>query len=163
MPADQLRGPGGSPAEAGSENGADRFHAVIDMAAGAARLATVRDGLRRWLRTIGVGERQAGAVLLAAGEACANAWEHSGARAAGPGRPGAWVQAWVQDGQLHVTVTDTGRWKPPQPPIEPGVATRRGRGRMLMAALVDRVEVRTGPAGTVVELITRLQASEDPP
>jgi hypothetical protein len=56
---------------------------------------------------------------------------------------------------VHVVVTDRGNWKVPA--SDPSVpANGRGRGRMMMAALVDRLDIRTGPDGTTVELIKEL-------
>jgi GNAT superfamily N-acetyltransferase len=51
---------------------------------------------------------------------------------------------------LRVEVSDTGRWL--HRVANDPTYRNRGRGRMLMAALMDRVELRTGPGGTVVEL-----------
>ncbi|GAA0799685.1 hypothetical protein Sya03_11690 [Spirilliplanes yamanashiensis] len=50
---------------------------------------------------------------------------------------------------------DTGAWiQPPadQPPGLPG----RGRGRLMMEALMDETEVRSGPGGTTVRLVKEL-------
>ena len=137
--------------EAGTAGG---FPAAIDVAAGVAGLGQVRDGLRRWFQER-LSERQLGAVLRAAGRPV----RMPGSTAVpGPeSRAGAWVQAWVRDGQLHLTGSDTGIWK--QQVLDPAVPPRRGRG--LMAAQVDRLEFRIGPAGTVVELTQHLDRTED--
>ena len=53
---------------------------------------------------------------------------------------------------LHLTVTDSGLWKTPEPAANP----HRGRGLTLMRALMTEVTVTTGAAGTVVGLQARI-------
>jgi anti-sigma regulatory factor (Ser/Thr protein kinase) len=93
-------------------------------------------------------------ILIACGEACANAVEHSGALSHGD-EPGIRVTATRLSWGVRVIVSDRGHWKVPA--SEPTVPVNgRGRGRMMMAALVDRLDIRTGPEGTTVELIKEL-------
>ena len=54
---------------------------------------------------------------------------------------------------LHLTVTDSGRWKTPQP----GVDTHRGRGLVLMRALMDAVTVTPGTTGTTIDMQARIR------
>jgi anti-sigma regulatory factor (Ser/Thr protein kinase) len=88
---------------------------------------------------------------VAAGEACSNAVEH-GHRSA----PGGTIRllAAVTAGALHLTVTDTGTWKAPQPQTR--ARHDRGRGITLMRGLVDQVTITPQPAGTTVDMYTRI-------
>jgi anti-sigma regulatory factor (Ser/Thr protein kinase) len=82
-------------------------------------------------------------VLVAAGEACANAIEH-GHRDA-PGQP-IRLQAEATVTRLRLTVTDSGRWRPDRPSPDP----LRGHGIALMRALMEHVTIEPGAAGTTV-------------
>ena len=88
-------------------------------------------------------------VLVAAGEACANAIEH-GHRDTPDGRIRLSAAATVED--LRLVIVDSGRWKTPRPAAD----TQRGRGLMLMRALMQDVTVTTGMAGTTVEMQARI-------
>jgi anti-sigma regulatory factor (Ser/Thr protein kinase) len=125
------------------------FCARIDPAAGGAGLGPVRDRLRTWLQGAGLAEPDLHGVLIAAGEACSNVVEHSGAEPDAD-RPAAWIRASCDGGWVRVVVTDRGRWKAPVRTTGRG---SRGRGRLMMAGLVDHVSILTGPDGTTVELI----------
>ena len=130
------------------------FAGAIDPSDGGAGLGQARDSLRDWLARAGVPEPALHEILIACGEACANAVEHSGARSEA-GRPGISVTATRSKRGIQVLVVDHGVWKIPA--SEPSVpAGGRGRGRMMMAALVDHLDIRTGPDGTTVELIKEL-------
>ena len=130
------------------------FAESIDPRAGGVGLGLARDNLRDWLARAGVPEPALHEILIACGEACANAVEHSGAQPRA-GDPGIRVTATRNGGRVQVVVTDHGNWKVPA--SEPAVpANGRGRGRMMMAALVDHLDIRTGPDGTIVELIKEL-------
>ncbi|MGH2720484.1 MAG: ATP-binding SpoIIE family protein phosphatase [Actinomycetota bacterium] len=111
-------------------------------------LAQARRSLRSWLGRIGIGDRQAQDVLVAVGEALANAIEH----AHSPGRGSVRVEAAALGGVLVITVADQGTWREPR-------GLHRGLGRSLMAALMDEVDVQTGESGTVVTLRSRVGAS----
>ncbi|WP_067500342.1 SpoIIE family protein phosphatase [Actinoplanes sp. TFC3] len=121
----------------------------LDFPAEATRLAPVRSALRGWLARAGVDPMTAQNVLVAAGEACANAIEH-GHRHAQGGMVR--LRAAATATALHLTVTDSGRWKTPEPAANP----HRGRGLTLMRALMSEVTVTTGAAGTVVGLQARI-------
>jgi anti-sigma regulatory factor (Ser/Thr protein kinase) len=112
-------------------------------------LASSRNALRGWLTQAGVGADQAMNVLIAAGEAVANAIEH-GHR----DRPGGYVtlRATALVDRLQVSVLDTGSWKTPRTKRD----TRRGRGVALMEGLMDAVTIRPGDDGTVVHLDARI-------
>jgi len=130
------------------------FADSIDPAAGGVGLGRARDNLREWLVRAGVPEPALHEILIACGEACANAVEHSGALPNGV-QPGIQVTATRSSRAVQVVVTDSGNWKIPA--SDPSVPSGgRGRGRMMMAALVDHLDIRTGPEGTTVELIKEL-------
>lgn len=111
-------------------------------------LAPIRRSLRSWLARTGVGDQQTQDVLVAVGEALANAIEH----AHSPGRGSVMIGAVARDGVLEITVRDQGTWREQR-------GVNRGLGRSLMAALMDDVEVETGESGTVVTLRSRVRAS----
>ncbi|WP_433305654.1 SpoIIE family protein phosphatase [Actinoplanes sp. CA-030573] len=121
----------------------------LDFDAEPGRLATVRAALRGWLARCGIDTTTSQNVLVAAGEACANAIEH-GHRNVTRGRIR--LVAAASAGSLRLTVSDSGRWKTPQPEANP----HRGRGLMLMRAMMTEVTITTGAAGTIVDLYTRI-------
>ncbi len=88
-------------------------------------------------------------VLIAAGEAVANAIEH-GHR----DRPGGTISldATALVDQVQVTITDTGSWKPRQSPAD----SQRGRGIALMRGLMHEVTINPDIAGTTVHLSARI-------
>lgn len=130
-----------------------RHPAPLDMAfpAEAGQLAPVRHALRDWLHRCDVPPHTAQGVLVAAGEACANAVEH-GHR----DNPGETVRlrAETRAGGMSLTVTDSGRWKTPDPEANP----HRGRGLTLMRAMMQHVTIAPGPEGTTVEMNTRIDS-----
>ncbi|MEV4347117.1 SpoIIE family protein phosphatase [Actinoplanes sp. NPDC049596] len=121
----------------------------LDFPAESTRLATVRSALRGWLARAGIDPTTAQNVLVATGEACANAIEHGHRHG-----PAGWIslRAAATADYLRLTVTDSGRWKTPRPAENP----HRGRGLTLMRALMTEVTVTTGAAGTVVGLQARI-------
>ncbi|MGI9005520.1 MAG: ATP-binding SpoIIE family protein phosphatase [Streptosporangiaceae bacterium] len=121
----------------------------LTFPAGPEGLAPVRSALRAWLARCDLTERTAQDVLIAAGEAVANAYEHGSGGASG--RPIS-VTATATGSDLHLTVTDAGRWKESAP--VPGAY--RGHGLPLMRALMSEVTVTPGPAGTTVRMRLRI-------
>jgi anti-sigma regulatory factor (Ser/Thr protein kinase) len=109
--------------------------------------------LCEWLCRQGVREPQLHEILIAAGEACANAVEHSGAQGSLAG-PAAWIEASFDQATVRIVVADRGVWKEPDP--AGALGGRRGRGRLLMAKLMDQTAIRTGPTGTTVQLVKKL-------
>lgn len=110
-----------------------------------ASLAVIRAHLRTWLPTAAVNPATAADVLLAVGEAAANAVEHAGE---GVRSVELEVTARATHTWLALTVKDNGRWHAPQP----NARGRRGHGSRLMSALVDHVTITPTPHGTTVEM-----------
>ncbi|MEV6832372.1 SpoIIE family protein phosphatase [Amycolatopsis sp. NPDC051102] len=121
----------------------------FEFAADPDHLASTRHWLRAWLENASLEPDLAQDVLVAAGEACANAVEHAYLGGAGAT---AHLAARLTGGHLVVTVTDRGRWK--QPPPDNHVL--RGRGVPMMEALADAVTFRHDDAGTTVTLEWRI-------
>jgi anti-anti-sigma factor len=119
-----------------------------------AALPGVRRRLGSWLAGLGMGEQDRVGVMVAVGEACANAAEHA-YRGTEPGPMS--VSATVDvDGVLTVTVRDEGTWHPPD--RDPG---DRGRGLLIMRQLVDTVALDEQTGGTTVTLRVRLRRTPD--
>lgn len=110
-----------------------------------ASLAVIRSRLRHWLPTASVDDAAAADILVAVGEAAANAVEHSTLDAAHPVHVE--VTASAHAGLVELTVTDNGRWRPA--PASPG---HRGRGKQLMHALLDSVTITPSALGTTVRM-----------
>jgi len=119
----------------------------VSFPAEAGQLAPVRGALRGWLERCGVPLHTAQNVLVAVGEACANAIEH-GHRDAPGGAVRLRAEAFV--GRLRLTIADSGRWKEPTP------NPYRGRGVNLMHAMMHGVTITSGNAGTTVDMHTRI-------
>ena len=113
------------------------------------QLASVRATLRSWLSTCDIGAKTLQDVLVAAGEACANAIEHGHRHS--PGQQ-VRLRAVSTANQLRLTITDTGRWRTSQP----GDRAHRGHGIALMRALMQQVTIEHGPAGTTVDMSLRI-------
>lgn len=114
-------------------------------------LIQARTALRRWLRELGVAPHDAGEVLVACGEACANVVQHAYGASPGP----MWIDAALVDGTLEISVRDRGSWRAPSD-------RGGGWGLQLMKALMDSIEVAHGPDGTEVRLRRRVQVGGDP-
>ena len=123
----------------------------LEMAfpAESSQLAPVRAALRDWLARCKLAPSMVQNVLVAAGEACANAIEHGHRNA--PGRT-IRLRAVATVDDLRLTVVDTGHWKPPQPEA----SRHRGRGVALMRALMHEVTINPGAAGTTVDMHARI-------
>ena len=121
----------------------------ISFPADVNELGRSRAALRSWLTQTRVNLDQAHDILVAAGEAVANAIEH-GHRHSPEGIITLRATALVD--QVHLTVVDTGSWKTPQP-----VANQhRGRGIKLMRALMQDVAIHPDAGGTTVHLSARI-------
>ncbi|MGQ0465237.1 MAG: SpoIIE family protein phosphatase [Sporichthyaceae bacterium] len=121
------------------------FHTTLRPVPSA--LAPARAALRGWLNANHVPQMELESILLAVGEACANALEH-GHRLAGDAVVD--VSGSIVDGRIELVVRDRGAWK------EPSERGHRGRGLELMELLMDRAAVERGPEGTTVRLSKEL-------
>src|SRR5262249_4655570 len=120
----------------------------LTVPAAATSARAVREPLKRWLVHEGVPEMVLGDLLVASGEAVANAIVH----AYPGGRRGAiHVAAETGDGAITVTVADEGQWRAPR--------DDRGMGLTLIRSLVDG-QVERSPSGTTVRMrYTRTEAA----
>ncbi|AFM16429.1 PAS/PAC sensor hybrid histidine kinase [Mycolicibacterium chubuense NBB4] len=121
----------------------------LQIPADVGELAGSRTGLRSWLSRAGVNPEQSLDVLIAAGEALANAIEHGHRdRRDGTVR----LRAVALPDRVHLTVADSGQWK--MPAAVPSV--HRGRGIALMRALMHDVTIHSQTTGTTVHMHTRI-------
>ncbi|MFF7361503.1 SpoIIE family protein phosphatase [Streptomyces sp. NPDC008125] len=128
-----------------------RHPAPLEMSfpAESGQLAPVRRALRGWLDQCDLPSGTVQNILVAAGEACANAIEHGHRDAPGDT---VYIRAEASVGNLRLTIADTGQWKVPQPERN----AHRGRGMGLMRALMQQVTVTQSPTGTTVDMHTRI-------
>lgn len=119
----------------------DRF--VRSIPASGDQLAPLRADVRSWLDRHDVGEAIRHDVLLAIGEACANAVEHAYVDASGVGSIEICLE--IEGADLTAEISDHGSWR------DPGAAGgNRGRGTGIMRAITSRFDRRTSPTGTTV-------------
>jgi anti-sigma regulatory factor (Ser/Thr protein kinase) len=87
-------------------------------------------------------------LVLAVGEATANTVRHAG----GSGT----LRIWQDDAEIICEVSDPGRMNDPRAgQLPPKADTRGGHGLRIIHQACDRVEVRSGDAGTVVRMHMR--------
>ncbi|MCV7151288.1 SpoIIE family protein phosphatase [Mycolicibacterium pyrenivorans] len=127
----------------------------MKMPADVGELAPSRAALRSWLTRAGVKAEQILDVLIATGEALANAIEHGHRHGRSTesteGTEGTvTLRATALADRLHVTVVDTGSWKTPV------AATHRGRGIALMRGLMHDVTIEPEAGGTTVHMHARI-------
>jgi anti-anti-sigma factor len=112
--------------------------------------------VREWLIGMEVDPATREDVLLASGEALANAVEHAYiGREAGTAQVELSLAA---DRTLHLRVRDAGVWRTPSE--DPGL---RGRGFFLMRNLMDRVDIHHDASGTEVRMSLRPRAAAPAP
>ncbi|MGO4443279.1 SpoIIE family protein phosphatase [Mycobacterium sp. 2YAF39] len=121
----------------------------VEIPADPGHLSSTRATLRSWLTRAGLDAEQTLDVLIAVGEAVSNSIEH-GHREQTGGTVS--LRAIVLADRLHLTVVDTGSWIPPQD--DPN--SHRGRGLMLMRALMQDVSIEPSKTGTTVHMHTRI-------
>ncbi|GHH40157.1 SpoIIE family protein phosphatase [Lentzea cavernae] len=122
----------------------------VTFPAEADELQGARGKLRTWLRQCGFSTGHAQRVLLAVGEASANAIEHAYRDAV---RQAVRLRLeTVGNDQLHVTVVDTGTWKTPN--TEPDAS--RGRGTTIMHTMMDAVSISPDLTGTTVTMQVKI-------
>lgn len=103
-----------------------------------------RTALRSWLAATAVDDETSADVLLAAGEAVANAVEHAYFEA----EPGMVELTFERDRHTGIVlvVRDFGSWR------RPGASIERGRGLGLIRAVMDEVDVDVSAQGTTVRM-----------
>ncbi len=112
-------------------------------------LALFRGRLREWLAQARLDPESCADVLLAVGEATANAVEHS---VIGADHPVALTVSVALCGNLlSLIVSDNGCWKPAA-----DTQGYRGHGMHLINALVDSVELTATANGTTVQMLKEL-------
>ena len=121
----------------------------LELPAEPGSLAVMRRSFQDWMRRLEVEERAGYDLLVALGEAAANAVEH----AYGPSEARFRVEAWVEAGDVVVAVRDEGQWRPAR-------GSHRGRGLAMMRDLMDDVEVESDERGTVVTMRRRVEPSQ---
>ncbi|MEU1807563.1 ATP-binding protein [Micromonospora aurantiaca (nom. illeg.)] len=129
---------------------------TIDLPADPARLAATRERLRGWLHAQGVSDWDVDTVLIATGEACANAIEH-GYRFAPAGITT--LRAELRGDRLEIEVRDRGGWRA----ADGDDSGDRGRGRLIMARVMDEATIVGTPEGTCVRLVKRLSGDVSGP
>jgi serine phosphatase RsbU (regulator of sigma subunit)/anti-sigma regulatory factor (Ser/Thr protein kinase) len=114
----------------------------IEVPAEPSVLAGVRHRLRTWLELRGLEEEERDDAVLAVSEACNNAIEH------GYGPEQGSIHLIVEHGEQELTilVADRGTWQPAKPSSE------RGRGLLLMSAVMDVTSIEHDARGTSVTL-----------
>lgn len=115
------------------------FKLRIDAEPGS--LGEIRDRLRGWLTGVNAPADIAEDVLIAVGEAAANAVEHAYRMGGGPIE----LETVRDERGFSILVRDFGGWQPPR-------RRNRGLGLRLMRAFMDEVIVRPTPEGTEILL-----------
>lgn len=126
----------------------DRF--TKQLPASPSEIAALRHALAEWLAERAVDDDTRRSLVLAVSEAVANAAEHA------YGFDGVGVVD-VEVGMdtqstLRASIADRGTWRPPP------ASSDRGRGTLIMRALMEDVSIESGPDGTMVRM--RLPAGE---
>ena len=102
-------------------------------------LRGLRSALRSWLERAGIGDAPRDEIVLATHEAVANAVEHGAADGH------VTIRGRLDDGVVTVAVENRGAWREHE---ERG----RGRGLVLIAALMTKLEIVTDRGRTVVRM-----------
>jgi GAF domain-containing protein/anti-sigma regulatory factor (Ser/Thr protein kinase) len=118
----------------------------LDLPAEPGSLAVMRRAFQEWLRGADLDESFGYDVLVAVGEAAANAIEH----AYGPSEARFHVTAAIEGDDVVVGVRDAGQWRPAR-------GSHRGRGLAMMRDLMDDVEVESGEHGTLVTMRRKVE------
>jgi anti-sigma regulatory factor (Ser/Thr protein kinase) len=150
---DVVEGPGGLTdplATEPVEHGCPQLESCLVATPGV--LAGLRQAIAEWLMRLGAPEEERLDIVLAASEAAGNAIEH----AYGSQSATFTVDCRFSAGEVRVTVRDTGIWRD-------STGHGRGRGLVLMRALMDSVEVDQTADGTIVTLIKRVGAPSRSP
>jgi PAS domain S-box-containing protein len=119
----------------------------LSLAAEPESLGVLRRRLGRFLHAVGTSDHEAYEVMLTVCEAAGNAIEH----AYGPADASFDVEVSFESGTLVAVVRDRGSWRERR-------GTHRGRGLKIIEGLMDDVEVKAEPDGTVIRMRRRLAA-----
>jgi anti-anti-sigma factor len=120
----------------------------LELASIAANLSVARAAVREWLAGARVGADAVQDVVLAVGEALANAVEHGAA-----GDDALRMRVEMRLGparEVDVVVSDEGGWRTPA--ADPGL---RGQGIRIMRAVMDEVDIDRGEDGTTIRMTRR--------
>lgn len=117
-----------------------------DVPATSDQLPPVRHALAEWAAATGLSAEQVDALTLAADEAMSNVVSHAYPEA--PGTLDLLATQNAATGEVDVTVTDHGQWRPV--PADPGPL--HGRGLLLIRALAQVLDLDHGPEGTIVRM-----------
>jgi PAS domain S-box-containing protein len=109
-------------------------------------LAPLRHTLRRWLREVHAGRQESYEILVACGEACANAIQHPFAAR----QDVLEIDLVLRDQDVELVVRDTGSWRSSS-------SGGGGHGLPLIRQLMDSVQIQSGPDGTEVRMRRRLR------
>jgi anti-sigma regulatory factor (Ser/Thr protein kinase) len=122
----------------------------LTLAAEPESLAYMRRVVGRWLRVAGADETETYEILVACGEACANAVAHAYLA----GETSSYVvEGRRREGLVELEVRDFGRWRAPR-------AGSEGRGLRLISQLVDEFEMDHTATGTVVRIRRAVRAPD---
>jgi serine/threonine-protein kinase RsbW len=110
------------------------------------RLAGLRHALAEWAARAGLADEDTEALVLASYEAMANTVEHA-YRDQTQGLLDLRARIDSKQSRIIVTVTDYGRWKPPQPS-----GGLRGRGLSLIQGLTSTASITPTTGGTTVTM-----------
>jgi anti-sigma regulatory factor (Ser/Thr protein kinase) len=125
----------------------------LSIPADLARLADARAFADEAAADFGFDETDRYQIKMAMSEAVANAVEHG---SQGPAERIS-LRVLVEDGALTFYVRDNGSFIPRMAPR--GAMPERGRGLAFMSQLMDEVDVRPGPDGTVLRFSKRRPAA----
>jgi len=133
----------------------------LELPAQTAFLGVLRRGLLAWLAGAGATDEEAGDIVLAANEAVANAVEHAYGHHV-PGWAPGWAPGWVRvrgtsdTGVITLSVSDDGGWR------QSLSDDARGRGFIIMRAVMDEVDITRADEGTTIRLRRALSRARRP-
>ncbi|MDT0353114.1 ATP-binding protein [Pseudonocardia charpentierae] len=119
----------------------------LTLPAEPAQLGRLRHAMHEYLRPLPLSRDRRDEVVLAVGEAAANAVEHAYQHQPEPGVID--VTYWVESDALCVEIRDQGRWREPPPGPRP---RGQGLGLVLMRRFIDCVLIHHDHRGTNVLL-----------
>jgi anti-sigma regulatory factor (Ser/Thr protein kinase) len=132
----------------GAETFVRRFHADPSS------IGPVRHEFRSWMLDHDLAQDDVDDVLVAVGEACANAVRHAYRDGTGE----VTLEVRLRDGELAARVRDAGRWR------DAPVSSEGGRGIPIMHGLMDSVHLHATARGTTAVMRKRVETrSMNPP